>query len=98
MATEEPRATSLGSIAGVRCSVLRTTQPWDADFDTLVVSVGETFGPLASAVRRRFPDAGWDSVDLGAITPGRPAVLELPSEEKAAPPTRRLVLVALYDP
>jgi hypothetical protein len=47
MATEERRATSLDSIAGVRCSVLQTSQPWDGGFDTLVVSVGETFGPLA---------------------------------------------------
>jgi KAP family P-loop domain len=75
---------SLGTFAGVEFAIALTQEPWTLDVDTLVVSVGETLGSLASAVRSHLPDAGWESVNLGAVRADSPALLV--SRRPSAPP------------
>ncbi|MGW7534854.1 P-loop NTPase fold protein [Amycolatopsis sp. NPDC054798] len=67
----------LGSAGGTSCYVVRTNLPWTSGIDAIAVSVGGGLGSLGHAVRKRFADAAWDSVDYDAILPEQPVVLGL---------------------
>jgi KAP-like P-loop domain-containing protein len=54
-----------------------TAEPWELPIDAIVLSVGATLGGLASAMRSRFPDLLWDSVNLATITQDKPGLFGL---------------------
>ncbi len=65
----------LGSASGTSCHVVRTNRPWESGVDAIGVSVGGILGSLGRAVREQSLDAGWDSINYGAIVPEQPYVL-----------------------
>ena len=84
----------LGIVGTVSCAVVHTDTPWLLDIDTVVLSVGYTFGALADAVRAEFPQAAWDAVELDGVTPERPTLIALGAPESPERPLRRAVLVS----
>ncbi|MET8853352.1 P-loop NTPase fold protein [Amycolatopsis sp. NPDC004625] len=75
--SEPPKVTSLSTADGVSYGVALINRPWELPVEALAVSVGAGFGQLASAVEAEFPDAEWNSIALGEITPEAPALLYL---------------------
>ncbi|HET6500718.1 MAG TPA: hypothetical protein VFG87_08130 [Amycolatopsis sp.] len=74
--TAEPPAVErgrLGVVGDIACQVLRTSEPWDAGIDAIVVSVGSALGDLGESLARRFPDTAWESIPYHRITPERPS-------------------------
>lgn len=83
----------LGMVGDVRCSVARTSKPWDLEIDAIVVSVGGSLGGLGEALRDQFPRAAWSWIRFDSISPKRPALMELPPKAN-----QRLQLAVLATP
>ncbi|WP_433663145.1 P-loop NTPase fold protein [Nocardia sp. CA-128927] len=84
-------------IGNVLCSVARTSQPWELEIDTVVVSVGGGLGRLGLALKERFPQSPWDAIQFYPVRGKKPTMLFLAASGSVAPPLRRAILVALSD-
>ncbi|WP_146060452.1 P-loop NTPase fold protein [Amycolatopsis sp. CA-128772] len=89
--------TPLRTVDGVSYGVALTNRPWELPVDALAVSVGGGFGQLAAALGDVFPDADWDSIPLGKITPATPALLDLSAYSHGLQ-LRLAVLATPHDP
>ncbi len=84
----------LQTVDGVSYAVALTERPWDLPVDALAISVGATYGGVGDAMQDEFPRAGWRRADLGSVTPGEPALLDLSAHTGG----RRLRLAVLATP
>jgi len=64
--------------------------------DAIVLSVGTGFGRLADAVRRRYPQVQWEYIDVAAVRPDAPTLIELPQRTSTAGSPRWAVLASLH--
>ncbi|PXX60455.1 O-acetyl-ADP-ribose deacetylase (regulator of RNase III) [Nocardia tenerifensis] len=93
-----PSGVALGVIGDVRYSVARTSQPWELEIDTIVVSLGSSLGLLGRALEARFREADWASLRYDDIRADKPRVLDLSGESKStATHLERAVLVTPRD-
>jgi hypothetical protein len=82
------------TLSGLDVSVATTERPWELGVDALVISVGDTLGGLAEAVRTHMPDLGWDQIRLRSIGPETPQLL---ATERLQPDPTVLVLASAHD-
>ena len=73
----------LGHFGPVQITLAQTEKPWDLDVDTFLLSMGNTYGGLAQAIRQRYPRAPWNSVDLLRLRPNAPEVIRLTPESES---------------
>jgi hypothetical protein len=95
-APQQAEVVPLQVVDGVFYGVALTRRPWELPVDAVAVSVGLGFGRVADAMERQFPDADWNSISLGTITPEKPALLDLSAH--TGPHPLRLAVLATPHP